>query len=215
VKTRQEILYRILLSKFSPGNQNASSIEINQLIKFGLYEEIDRTYRKLGGICEIPPLKSGKWDICLDKFIVELDEEQHFNRYRLMTFDSYIYHVVNGFDVLRYKKYCIDNELICLKKSSWGKYWTSSSTEKQFGLPGINGDLENSGSPRWRQRAFYDYLRDAYSLINGIPLIRISIYDELQIFGKTKSIGLLISRGTDSDLKEIEKFIERKLQKEI
>ena len=39
-----------------------------------------------------------------------------------------------------------------------------------------NGCLDGAGSSRWRQRAFYDFLRDVTGLIKEIPVIRLSIY---------------------------------------
>lgn len=39
-----------------------------------------------------------------------------------------------------------------------------------------NGCLNRAGSSRWKQRAFYDFLRDVTGLIKGIPVIRLSIY---------------------------------------
>jgi hypothetical protein len=43
-------------------------------------------FRSLGGLAG-PILNPGKWDISTADFVVEFDEEQHFNRYRLMTLD--------------------------------------------------------------------------------------------------------------------------------
>ncbi len=39
-----------------------------------------------------------------------------------------------------------------------------------------NGCLDGAGSSRWRQRAFYDFLRDVTGLIKETPVIRLSIY---------------------------------------
>ena len=210
MKQRQEILTQILYSRFGKGEILGNSIEPGDLVKAGIMNEVFRTYKRLGGILNHLPLSFGKWDICLNGFIVELDEEQHFNRYRTITLDSYIYHLENGFDIFAYKKYCLDNELCCLAKSSWGKYWTSPSTEKQFGLPGPKGDLNGNGSPRWKQRAFYDYLRDLYSMIYKIPLLRISVYDKIHIKKQLKVVGSILSEACSDDLKELVNFIERK-----
>ena len=212
MKQLQEILSRILIERFrDTTKQIPSSIEINDLVKAGLMNEVDRTYRRLGGILNKPPLSFGKWDILLKDFIVELDEEQHFNRNRSVTLNSYIYHLEKGFDILTYNKYCTDYELNCLAKSSWGKYWSSPSTERQFGLPGPKGSLEGPGSPRWKQRAFYDYLRDVFASIYRIDLIRISIYDKLIINGKSRSIGDLLLENSSQGSIEIVTFIEQKL----
>ena len=211
MRQRQEILTTLLTAKFGEGRYYPNSIEWNDLKKAGLVNEVNRIYKSLGGILDVPLLPFGNWDICLNGFIVELDEEQHFNRYRTITLDSYIYHMEKGFDIFDYAKYCTDYESNCLKKSSWGKYWASPSTEKQFGLPGINGDLENSGSPRWRQRAFFDYLRDLFAIVYRVPVIRISVYDRIIINGQIKTTGIILLKGNASELNEMVKFIERKV----
>jgi hypothetical protein len=213
MRQRQEILTKLLTDKFGIGTHCPSSIDSALLIKAGIMNEVLRTYRKLGGILPVPPLSFGKWDICLDGFIVELDEEQHFNRYRAITLGSYIYHMDKGFDVFEYGNYCNKYEADCLRKSAWGKYWTSPSTEKQFGSPGINGDLKENGSPRWRQRAFYDYLRDVFAFVYRVPVIRISVYDRLVINSKNKTIGTILLNGHASELNEMVKFIEQKVNR--
>jgi hypothetical protein len=212
MKQRQAILTQILDSRFGKGEILGNSIEPGDLVKAGVMKEVFRIYRRLGGILNQPPLSFGEWDICLNGFIVELDEEQHFNRYRAITLDSYLYHIEDGFDIFSFKKYCVDNEQSCLAKSSWGKYWTSPSTEKQFGSPGPKGNLVGNGSPRWKQRAFYDYLRDLYSMIYKIPLIRISVYDKIQINKQSKTVSRILSETLSDDQKELVNFIERKSQ---
>lgn len=119
-----------------------------------------------------------------------------------------------GFDVFDYGNYCKKYESDCLRKSSWGKYWTSPSTEKQFGPPGNSGDLEKNGSPRWRQRAFYDYLRDVFAKVYKIHILRVSIYDRIVANGKVKSVGNILSDG-QADCTEIVKFIEQKVNRII
>ena len=45
-------------------------------------------YRQLGGVQTQPRLAPGKWDLSFQELVVELDEELHFNRYRLITFSQ-------------------------------------------------------------------------------------------------------------------------------
>ena len=52
----------------------------------------------------------------------------------------------------------------------------NDSSEKLFIKSNDNGCLNGTGSSRWRQRAFYDFLRDVTGLIKGIPVIRLSVY---------------------------------------
>lgn len=209
---RQEILRNILTLNYGFGKDYPDSISDHDLLKNGLLNEVIRTYKRLGGILVEPPFSFGKWDICLSDIIVEFDEEQHFNRYRSITLNSFIYHMEKGFDIMDYAKYCTAYENICLIKASWGKYWTSPSTERQFGLPGINKDLEGNGSPRWRQRAFYDYLRDVFAIIYQVRLIRISVYDKLILNGRIVTIGDLLDEKGPHNNSEILKFMDQKLK---
>jgi hypothetical protein len=143
-------------------------------------DEINRMYRKLGGILPVAPIKFGKFDFVCSDFILEFDEEQHFNRYRKMTLESSVY-PSNGFDLDQYKKNCYEKEGDCLKKATFGKYWTSPSTEKQFGLSNNNGNLDLNGSARWKQRAYYDFLKDAWAKSENIKLLRFSLYETTEI----------------------------------
>ncbi|MBD5356894.1 MAG: hypothetical protein HDR88_07820 [Bacteroides sp.] len=139
------------------------------------FDEVCKVYKALGGILDVPPVNPGKWDIDMESFIIELDEENHFNRYRLITLDAPLYQKYNNFDVKQYRKYCLAYEYKCPTSQ---KRWSNPSADKQFGESGPNGNFSGNGPSRWKQRAFYDYLKDIYSVITGIPIIRISIYDQ-------------------------------------
>ena len=53
-----------------------------------VWAEIEVVYRRLGGILARGPLNPGCWDLEIAGVAVELDEEQHFNRYRGTTIES-------------------------------------------------------------------------------------------------------------------------------
>ena len=174
----QENISQKLIEKYgNGGNMSLPKITLDTLKREFIYRDVIKIYQALGGVLTEPPIQFGRWDIVVNGFIVEFDEEQHFNRYRAKTLESLIYGMHSGFNVNCYIKYCQENEDLCLKKASWGKYWTSQSTERQFGPSDKYGLLGDLGSARWKQRAFFDYLRDIYSIIYKIPVLRISIYD--------------------------------------
>lgn len=177
--SRQYKLRKILDRYFKPGDYEIPRLTVKELKRQGVYNEFFFVYRNLGGVMDEIPIKFGSWDIVYEDFILELDEEQHFNRYRRITLDSWIYSVDPYFNLNQYKYYCKIYEDNCLHKASYGKYWASNSTIHQFGPASQIGDLNGNGSPRWKQRAFYDYLRDIYSVVYKIPVVRISIYDKV------------------------------------
>lgn len=63
------------------------------------------------------------------------------------------------------------------------------------------------------QETFYDYLRDVFAMIYKIPVIRVSIYDKIIVNDQIKSVGTILLDGNISDLNEIVKFIEQKVNK--
>ncbi|RKX29292.1 MAG: hypothetical protein DRP47_02070 [Candidatus Zixiibacteriota bacterium] len=157
-----------------------SKPKIDDIRKAGIYDAVTEVYKKLGGILDLFPCNVGKYDLSFDNHIVELDEEAHFNRYRIVTLDSSIYAQNKFFSAETYKLYCKDHEDFAIRHRSGGGFWTNSSTEKQFGKASKSRDFSRNGSPRWKQRAFYDFLKDLVPTLYDIPLIRISIYDEFE-----------------------------------
>lgn len=181
--------------------------KVNELSK-SQKSELVKVYHSIGGILKEVPVRFGSWDIVTDNFIIELDEEQHFNRYRKITLESSIYENYKWFDVKKYKIYCDEKELICLKKAGYGGYWKNDSTERQFGLASEKGDLSGNGSPRWKQRAFYDFCRDFYSIVFEIPVYRFSIYDKIT-FNEITELGKALEQ---SETNAVINYLETKIK---
>lgn len=94
-----------------------------------------------------------------------------------------------------------------MKKGDNRKYWKTTSTEKQFGKSAAEGILNGDGSSRWRQRAFYDYLRDVGQYVGNYKLIRISIYKRIE----HKTIGEILERELTKYYSQLLKEIESKV----
>jgi len=155
----------------------AHSISTDRCQYFYRHPVVFALYRGFGGRVEAPSLRPGKWDLVFDGgFVVELDDELHFNRYRALTLSG---------DWARrlpwttdYLKYCADGEERCLADGRWGKRWTNPSCERLFGAADTPGSFDAGGAPRWKQRALYDAIKDAYALAGlGVRLARLSVYD--------------------------------------
>ena len=169
---KESILKQVVLQEY--GEKKHLKLTRSQfLLSSEFYSEVESMYKELGGILGEPPLTFGSWDISTPEFILELDEENHFNRYRLQTLNSNIYQMINGFRLDEYMRFCTLYESGCRKH---GGFWKNNSSEKLFVKSDDNGCLDGAGSSRWRQRAFYDFLRDVTGLIKEIPVIRLSIY---------------------------------------
>jgi hypothetical protein len=138
-------------------------------------------YLQLGGVQQTPLLKPVGWDLSLrgasGRIVVELDEEQHFTRYRLVTLSA------PWVDELpwaaAYRELCATKEGAAVVTHSSGGFWASIGSITQFGEAAPNGDLAGAGSPGWKQRALYDAMRDAVAATGGVRLARLSVYDDL------------------------------------
>lgn len=174
---RQALLKSLAEDIYDNSSIKTPKISIFEIEYSGLISEVERIYYALGGTSEQVPLNYGAWDIQLKDFYIELNEERHFNRYRFETLTSSIYEDYSNFSVSNYREYCLMNEEQCLKSASWGNNWRTNSSDKLFIVSGDNGDLSKNGSSRWRQRAFYDFIKDLISVVRKVPVLRVSIYD--------------------------------------
>lgn len=140
--------------------------------------ELLSVYETLGGLREPSTFRPGSWDLAFDDgLIIELDEELHFNRYRGLTFglgDSSTLPWASA-----YARYCTQQETACLAAGRWGKRWTSPSSEKHFGPANGAGTLVDGGAPRWKQRAFYDAMKDIAARAGELRLARLSVWDNI------------------------------------
>jgi hypothetical protein len=136
-------------------------------------------YRALGGQMSSPTLAPGPWDLRVEHGLVELDEERHFNRWREITLESTAYDLLGTFPRGLYRVLCGERETECLRAASDRGSWTNPGSERQFGPAGPNGVLTGAGSPRWRQRALYDFMKDLSWFGDFPPVARISIWEEL------------------------------------
>jgi hypothetical protein len=164
----------------------------NEVKRSEFSDEVFRVYKQIGGVREDFPLRLGSWDIEIVGTAIELDESLHFNRYRSLTLQSPLYRYLPHFPLPDYIKYCRRHELECLKAGSYGGKWSNDSCESQFGRASVHRDLDGNGAPRWKQRAFYDFVKDLTPLLLKVNLVRISIWDHVNVNGS--SILELISK---------------------
>lgn len=161
---------------------------LGDVLESQIYAEVDRVYRKLGGVLQQFELNLRAWDIEFEGIAVELDEQLHFNRYRLATLDSPAYAHLPGFPLAAYQEHCEKHESECLSAGGFGGKWTSRSTVRQFGKGASPRDLSGQGSPRWRQRAFYDFVKDLSPRLIGVQVVRVSIWDTVPEDGQVRRV---------------------------
>jgi len=141
---------------------------------------IRQIYDDLAGIPEqFEHARPGSFDLAFDtgdgKLIVELDEEQHFNRYRTITLSRPWAAQLPW--TTTYVAYSAAHEAQLVRRWRSGRRWTNESAPRFFGVASPPGDFSGAGAPRWRQRAFYDAVKD---LMPAIRLARVSVHDELE-----------------------------------
>ena len=174
---KQDALVELLDSEGSLGQHRRPNRQ--DLLRAGLLREVGDVYRGLGGLLDEVPTRVGNWDTVFNEIAVELDEQLHFNRYRLRTLQSPLYRQLPAFPRSSYEQLCREHESACLRAGSYGGKWTNRSCEKQFGSHGAAGDLTGAGAPRWKQRAFYDFLKDLAPLSIELRVARVSIWERL------------------------------------
>lgn len=172
----------------------------------GLFEPaaswVMAAYTQLGGMLSSPILRPSGWDIQTESgLIVELDEEQHFNRYRAETLQAdWAVDLPWRADYLRY---CAEYESVALKKHSGAGFWTSAGSARQFGPARSRRDLEGAGSPRWKQRAVYDAMRDSVAATGTVSLARLSVHDRLG----TVRLGDALRGSAPLDVQELRELL--------
>jgi hypothetical protein len=155
---------------------------------------VRNAYDRLGGRHDqFEKVRPGGWDLAFETpqgtVLIELDEEQHFTRYRGVTIRESLR--INGEPPWSapYLTFCESDEVPLVPSYTWGKFWTSPSSERFFGAASPPGDFTGVGSPRWRQRAFYDAFKDVLAAPasgepdgtepgpGGVRLSRVSVHD--------------------------------------
>lgn len=176
---KKEEYLKNILNEYYPQitDNNYPTVNIDTILKFDLFDEVSEVFSKLGGISNNIKIHHGNWDICKNGFVIELDEQRHFNRYRKETLCSNVYSIAKFGWYSNYKTYCINYEDKCLSAARYGGNWTNNSCETMFGKSSDYGVLDGNGPSRWKQRAFYDYLKDVNAYINNFKILRISIWD--------------------------------------
>lgn len=140
-----------------------------------LQESILEMFRDLGGEGDLAATGPRGWDIVLgDGLVVELDEEQHFTPYRAATLAAPWSSILPW--APDYTTFCARHAAAAARNA---QHWTKPGPERLFGPPGPVGDFDGQGSPRGKQRALFDAIRDATAAAGAIRLARVSVHDSV------------------------------------
>lgn len=203
-----------LLGATEAGQEAVRKVAHDDLLQSPAATEAYATYRRVGGIQDaVPHFPPLRWDMTLDGVAVELDEAQHFNRYRAITLDSPVYEALQGLPTHDYRTWCAEHEGDALARQRQGPgFWKNPSTERQFGASGPRGDLSGPGSSRYKQRAFYDFLRDLSPWIAGTAVARVSTWDGLELTHGPVLVGdVLLSQYGDEAQDALRGLVRKRL----
>jgi hypothetical protein len=98
------------------------------------------------------------------------------------------YACLGCFPLEAYRRLCSEREDECLRAGGYGGKWSNASTEVQFGKAASPKDFSANGSPRRKQRAFYDFVKDLSPLMIGVTVVRISIWDTVLEYGHMRLV---------------------------
>ncbi|SFI50920.1 DUF7255 family protein [Albimonas pacifica] len=159
-------------------------------VREGLAEQVMQVYRALGGKMDEPPgTHVGGWTLAYGDMAVALDGELHFNRWRAQTLEAPAYRALAHFPTRKYLDFCASFERQALDAGIVGGRWTTQSAEIQFGASAAPGELSGAGSARWRQRAFFDFVKDLAPLACRVPMARIAIWDRVAFSSVSMTLG--------------------------
>jgi hypothetical protein len=178
-------------------------------------EEVRCAHNNLGGIPPIGPFNLRPWDMEFDGVAVELDECLHFNRYRDITLKSPSYARLPAFPLSLYRRYSLEHEAECAKAGGYGGKWSNTSSERQFGAASELRDLSGDGSPRWKQRAFYDFVKDLSPILVETIVVRVAIWDSIIDRGCTRMVGEVLCAPSEASSGALAALVKQRGAREV
>lgn len=177
------------------------------IARAGYKDLVIGAYKSLGGVLLSAELNLRSWDLEFEGIAVELDEHLHFNRYRALTLGASVYADLPAFPLDAYRRYCAEFENDCLRAGAYGGKWSNPSCERQFGVGSAQTILEGAGAPRWKQRAFYDFVKDLSPLVLGVKVARVAIWDSIIDGGGRRTVRDLLSQPTITSAEALAKLV--------
>ncbi len=201
----------IIGQKYVPSDALPTTISTTDMYNKGWGRQIEQTCESLSALDHKPALRFEAYSHQFGRFCVLLDEQLHFNRYRLSTLRSAFYENSASFPLQKYKLYCGKHEKECLKSGMKNPIWTNTKAEELFGESQENGDLGIRGSSGWKLTALKDFIIDVHAHYNKIRLLRLAVWDEIMIDKRLIKLNDLLLNPGEKEADYLLKFIERKV----
>ena len=114
---------------------------------------------------------------------------------------------MGAFPLNLYREYCASYEEQCLQAGGYRGKWSNPSCEAQFGAAAEPKDLSGGGAPRWKQRAFYDSVKDLSPLVIGVPIVRLAVWDLLEDGKQSRTIEAVLQAPSTSSAEALKRLI--------
>lgn len=148
----------------------------------GLSNELDSMSKDLGLSREELPLQASRIDIEVNGVAIALDDELRFNNSRLQTLSSPIYKLPLIYNLDRYKSYCLQQPSAPRLLLDGRKMKRSLNLRQTVG----SSVVEKLG-------ALNDFMQDLLPLVHYVPVLRISVFDQLETHEGVLSMDTLLS----------------------
>lgn len=166
----------------------------------GLNNELHAVCMDLGLESTELPLQACKVDIEVNGVAIALDDEVKFNRSRLLTLASPIYSLPLIYNLNRYKSYCRqalpDEEFSSIE----GRLWKQRGSLPQF-----------PESTMEKLQALNDFMQDLLPLVHYVPVLRLSVYDQLETPEGSLSIHTLLAEENKKHFEILADYLVKQL----
>lgn len=167
----------------------------------GLSNELQAVCADLGLRASELPLQATKVEIEVNGVAIALDDEVKFTPSRLQTLSSSIYTLPLICNLNRYKIYCQQ---------------ALPDAESQLTAPGAlkqRGRIRKVPEPTLREKlqALDDFMQDLLPLVHYVPVLRISIHDQLETPEGTLSIHSLLAEENNRNFEILADYLIKQL----
>lgn len=130
-----------------------------------------------------------------------LDDESQFNKFRFQTLQSSVYALPLIHNLNRYKSYCLQESTPSTDGSIKKSKDRSSMEKKKFPSESL-----------LRVQALNDFMQDLLPLVHFVPVLRLSVFDQLETPKGGVSLHKLLMEGDETSFSLLADHIMKQLE---
>lgn len=190
---RRLVLKKILVQYMGLSlTREQPSLQLKDIEYAGMLPELKKIARQLGMEAALPE-EVDLVETEVNGIAIALDEEMHFNEYRLLTLHSSIYAEPLICQLKRYRAYCHQKD----KRGQANRNRVPNIVKEK--------PLQQS------ILALNDFMQDMLPLVHYVPLLRLSVYDSISSPSGNRSLASLLEQDHQKDYPLVARFLEEKL----